>query len=200
MPNLKDNTMFARYKLLFVTVIIGLLVIADNPLVIAKSQPISHPLTSGYSALKLFLEDEQHLTTIRRTKMLLTFSSISEQSRQLIDTINDHSERAIEELEQLATKPSAFTFRDFSDESIGKATFDSMRLETAKDFLFENENFERDLLLSQLKILPVISHLARQLEEKESNVKRRTWLKKLALQYENHYQKIKSRLFSSAKT
>ena len=65
---------------------------------------------------------------------------------------------------------------------------------TAKEFLLESENFEKNLLLSQLNILRVISHLAEQLEEKETSVKRRVWLNKLANRYENYYQQIYARI------
>ena len=191
--------MIPFYKLLFITSLTGILVIASSPAVSAKKQTANNAITTGYSALKLFLEDEQNLTTIRRTKMVITFSGISDSSIKLIDDIADTSERAVDELEQLARAKPSFVFKEFSDESIGMATFDSLRLSTAKEFLFESENFEKNLLLSQLNVLPVIIHLARQIEEKESNSKRKAWLNKLANRYDAFYQKIKKRIIISKK-
>ena len=70
---------------------------------------------------------------------------------------------------------------------------------TAREFLLESENFEKNLLLSQLNILRVISHLAEQLEKKETSAKRKAWLSKLANRYENYYQQIYVRITISDK-
>ena len=187
------------YKLLVITGLIATFVIADNPVVNANNRAATSPTSTGYSALKLFLEDEQYLTAIRRTKMVISFSGISDKSVKLIDDISNSSEQAIEELEKLATVRPAFVFEEFSDETIGKATLDSIRMTTAKEFLLESESFEKNLLLSQLKILRVISHLAIQLEEKETSAKRKAWLNRLAQRYENYYQQIYARIILSAK-
>jgi len=186
--------MSSFYKLLVITGLITAFVIADNPVVNANNRSAASPVATGYSALKLFLEDEQYLTAIRRTKMVISFSGISEKSRKLIDAINDSSEQAIEDLEKLSAVKPSFEFEEFSDETIGKATLDSLRITTAKEFLLESENFEKNLLFSQLNILRVISHLARQLEEKETSGKRKAWLNKLANRYENYYQQIYARI------
>ena len=151
-------------------------------------------LSSGYSALKLFLEDEQYLTAIRRTKMILTFSSISDNSSNLIDNIANSSEQAIAQLDKLAQKKPIIVFEDFSDTTIAKATFDSLRMTTAKEFIFDGQDFEKDLLLSQLKILRLISHLAAQLGEIEPGKKRKLWLSKLSKQYEQYYQQVNMRI------
>ena len=182
------------YKLIFFTSLIGAFVIAGNPVVNANNRSTTNPASTGYSALKLFLEDEQYLTAIRRTKMVISFSDISDKSSKLIDDINDSSEQAIEELEKLSVVKPSFVFEEFPDETIGKATLDSLRMTTAKEFLLESENFEKNLLLSQLNILRVISHLAEQLEEKETSAKRKAWLNKLANRYENYYQQIYARI------
>ena len=182
------------YKLLFITSLTGAIAIVGNPVVNANNRSATSPASTGYNALKLFLEDEQYLTIIRRTKMVISFSDISDKSRKLIDDINDTSEQAIEELEKLAAVKPAFVFEEFSDETIGKATHDSLRMTTAKEFLLESENFEKKLLLSQLNILRVISHLAKQLEENETSAKRKAWLNKLAHRYENYYQQIYVRI------
>lgn len=182
------------YKLLFVTGLLGVVVVTGNPAIGARHQQAGNTVDAGYSALKLFLEDEQHLTTIRRIKLVLAFESISGKSKKLIDEIADSSEQALEDLEKLATAKPVIVFEEFSDESIGKATLDSMRIATAKEFLFESDDFEKDLLISQSQILRVISHLAKQLEEKETNAKRKAWLNKLAIRYEKYYQQVYARI------
>ena len=186
--------MSSFYKLLAITGLITAFVIADNPVVNADNRSAVSTTATGYSALKLFLEDEQYLTAIRRTKMVISFSGISDKSRKLIDAISDTSEQAIDELEKLSAVKPSFVFEEFSDETIGKATLDSMRITTAKDLLLESENFEKNLLLSQLNILRVISHLAIQLEEKETSGKRKAWLNKLANRYESYYQQVYARI------
>ena len=186
--------MSSFYKLIVITGLITAFVIADNPVVNANNRSAASPTATGYSALRLFLEDEQYLTAIRRTKMVISFSSISDKSSKLIDAINDTSEQAIEDLEKLSAVKPSFVFEEFSDETIAKATLDSLRITTAKEFLLESENFEKNLLLSQLNILRVISHLARELEEKETSGKRKAWLNKLANRYESYYQQIYARI------
>ena len=188
------------FKLFFVSILISFFVIADNPLVSANNRSASSSVSTGYSALKLFLEDEEHLTAIRRTKMVITFSDISDGSRKLIDDIANSSEQALEEMEKLAAAKPRIKLVEFSNDLIGKATFDSLRITAGKEFLFvEAEDFEKNLLVSQLKVLRVISHLALALEEKENNSKRKRWLGKLAVKYENYYQKVNARIALSAK-
>ena len=187
------------YKLLFFTSLLGVVVVTGNPAIGARHQQAANTVDAGYSALKLFLEDEQHLTTIRRIKLVLAFESISDKSKKLIDEIADSSEQALEDLEKLATAKPVIVFEEFSDESIGKATLDSMRIATAKEFLFETDDFEKDLLISQSQILRVISHLAKQLEQKESNAKRKVWLNKLAIRYEKYYQQVYARISITGK-
>ncbi len=182
------------YKLLLITGLLGVVVVTGNPAIGASHQKPTNTIDAGYSALKLFLEDEQHLTTIRRIKLVLAFQGISAKSTKLVDEIADSSEQALEDLEKLATAKPVIVFEDFSDESIGKATHDSLRISTAKEFLFETDNFEKDLLISQSQILRVISHLAKQLAEKETNAKRKAWLNKLAIRYEKYYQQVYARI------
>ena len=188
------------FKLIFVSILISFFVIADNPLVSASNRSVTSPLSTGYSALKLFLEDEEHLTTIRRTKMVITFSGISDGSSKLIDDIASSSETALEELERLAAAKPRINLVEFSDDLIGKATFDSLRVTAGKEFLFADaEDFEKNLLISQLKVLRVISHLALELEKKENNSKRKKWLNRLAVKFENYYQKVNARITLSVK-
>jgi hypothetical protein len=151
-------------------------------------------LNTGYSALKFFLEDEQHLTTIRRIKAVIAFGGINEPSEKIIDEIADSSSASLEKLEELSTNQPTVNFVVFSDEKIGKATLDSIRMATAKDFLFNGDSFEKDLLISQTQVLKVISHLAKQLAEQEINTERKEWLLHLAKQYEDFYSLVYKRL------
>jgi hypothetical protein len=193
--------MFHLCRLILITCLSGFLIIADSPVSNSDGQQTSsvRDTSAGYSALKLFLEDEQHLTIIRRTEIVITFSGISEKSTVLIDKIADTSEQSLAELEKLSKSEPAFSFKEFSDEMIAKATIDSLRMNTVKRFIFKPEDFEKDLLISQLNILPVISHLARQLGEQETNKQRKIWLIKLAHKYENYYQQVNANIEVSAR-
>lgn len=182
------------YKITLSSILTLLFIIVSIPAVDASKHPADSPTATGYSALKLLLEDEQYLTTIRRTRMVLTFSDINNDSRKLIDSIADSSEQALEEMETLTQVKPQIRYVDFSDDSISKATFDSLRMTEGKEFLFGSDDFEKNLLISQLKILRVISHLAIQLEEQETNLKRKKWLIKLAANYEDYYQKVNQRI------
>jgi hypothetical protein len=177
---------------------LGILVFTDTHAIGASRQK-AQTIDSGYSALKLFLEDEQHLTTLRRVKLVLAFEGISDKSTRLVDDIAETSEQALDDLEKLAAGRPAIVFEEFSDDSIGKATFDSLRIATAKELLLETDDFEKDLLLSQSNILRVISHLAKQLEEKETNAKRKAWLNGLAVRYEKYYQQVYARISITGK-
>ena len=179
-------------RILILTSVLALLALNSNRATASDQQPLR--IDGGYSALKLFLEDEKHLTTIRWVKTIITFDGISDHSTKLIDDIADSSKQALDELEQLAMLKPSIVFEEFSDESIGKATLDSLRMGTAKDFLLYTDDFEKSLLISQSQILPVICHLARQLEEKETNSERKAWLQKLANDYEQYYQQVYTRI------
>ena len=191
--------MHLPYRLIALIALLSFVNISSSAAVRANDQTQSESITYGYSTLKIFLEDEQYLTAIRRTKMLLTFSDISDSSRKLIDDIANSSEKALEELKKIAQEKPPIAFEEFSDETIAKATLDSLRMTTAKEFLFETEDFEKNLLLSQLKVLPVISHLAEQLEKKETNQQRRVWLNKLANRYEKYYQQVNANISIASK-
>ena len=186
------------FSLMLITSMLGILVLTNTHAIGASNQK-AQSIDSGYSALKLFLEDEQHLTTLRRVKLVLAFEGISEKSTRLVDDIAETSEQALDDLEKLAAARPAIVFEEFSDDSIGKATFDSLRIATAKELLLETDDFEKDLLLSQSNILRVISHLAKQLEEKETNAKRKTWLNRLAVRYEKYYQQVYARISITGK-
>ncbi len=182
------------YKFTISSALIVLLTMLGTAAVNASNQPVETSTAAGYSALKLLLEDEQYLTAIRRTKMVLTFSDINDASSKLIDSIANSSEQALEDMENFKQSHPQITYVAFPDDSISKATFDSLRITEGKEFLFESDDFEKNLLISQLKILRVISHLALQLEEKETNLKRKKWLIQLANNYENYYQKVNARV------
>ena len=186
------------FSLVLITSMLGILVFTNTHAISASKQK-ADTIDSGYSALKLFLEDEQHLTTLRRVKLVLAFEGISDQSTRLVDEIADTSEQALDDLEKFAAARPTIVFEEFSDDSIGKATFDSLRIATAKELLLETDDFEKDLLLSQSNILRVISHLAKQLEEKETNAKRKAWLNKLAVRYEKYYQQVYARISITGK-
>lgn len=191
--------MHLPYRLIALIALLSFVNISSSATVRANDQTLSESITYGYSTLKIFLEDEQYLTAIRRTKMLITFSDISDSSRKLIDDIANSSEQALQELKKIAQEKPPIAFEEFSDETIAKATLDSLRMTTAKEFLFETEDFEKNLLLSQLKVLPVISHLAEQLEKKETNQQRRVWLNKLANRYEKYYQQVNANISIASK-
>ena len=186
------------FSLMLITSMLGILVFTNTHAISASKQK-ADTIDSGYSALKLFLEDEQHLTTLRRVKLVLAFEGISDQSTRLVDEIADTSEQALDDLEKFAAARPTIVFEEFSDDSIGKATFDSLRIATAKELLLETDDFEKDLLLSQSNILRVISHLAKQLEAKETNAKRKAWLNNLAVRYEKYYQQVYARISITGK-
>jgi hypothetical protein len=165
-----------------------------TPAIAGSSTGGTDDLGGGYSVLRLLLKDEQHLTTIRRVKLVIAFESVSDSTAALVDRIADTSSEALEELARLAKEKPAIEFKEFSDDSIGKATLDSLRIATAKQFLLETDDFEKDLLLSQAQVLHLISHLARQLEEKEINTRRKTWLGELAQRYGDHYREVYARI------
>lgn len=188
------------YRSILISSLTALSIIASSPVAKAKNHSATSNYADGYSALKLFLEDEQYLTTIRRAKLILTFSGISDRSTELVDNIADTSEQAIDDLEALAAIAPPIMFKEFSDDAIAKSTLDSLRMTTAKELFFESENFEKNLLLSQLNILRLISHLATELEKKESNHKRKKWLNEIAINYEAYYQRVLAGISVSSDT
>ena len=196
LPAMTKYTLFtpSLYKLLFLFCMTGVFIISDTPSVNAGARMNTGVSSTGYSVLKLLLEDEQHLTLIRRTKMIVTFDGISDHSTRLIDMISDSSEQDLEALEKLAMKKPVIQFEEFSDDAIGKATLDSLRMKTAKELFFESDDFEKNILLSQLKVLRLISHLAQQLELKETNVKRKALLQEMSDRYEDYYQQVNARI------
>jgi hypothetical protein len=90
--------------------------------------PVSHTdgtrdlLNDGYAILHATLGDEQHLKTIRLTKTIVTFKSISEPTRNIIDDIAQTSSTALEELEQLASLSPEIIFDTGLDGRIEQKT------------------------------------------------------------------------------
>lgn len=181
-------------KLFFALSGLCALITSSSYAIAPKPGAVENHLNSGYSVLKLFLEDEQHLTTIRRIKAIIRFGGISEASTNLVDSIADTSETFLDELEALRPLKPAINFVEFSDGRIGKSTYDSLRMTTAKEFLFDNHSFEKNLLISQAQILRVISHLAAELADKEPEMKRKVLLQQIARQYEDFYMLVYARI------
>ena len=136
-----------RILKLFVVTIMLCTLLATAPAMGARHPSSGASLEAGYSALRLFLEDEQHLTTIRRIKTVLTFKGTSKKTRELIDRIADTSELALEELEQLAAAKPVIVFEEFDDDSIGTAPSRTLalvfagRLRQRQDYLQLDRSF-----------------------------------------------------------
>lgn len=137
----------------------------------------------GYSMLRLFLVDEHYLTAIRRIKTVLSFGGISQDSVQLIDDISQYAESALHDLDTLVLKNPVVQFNSFDENSIAISTFDALRYATAKQLFLDSAHFEKNLLLSQIRILPAIRHLSQKLAENETNITRKKWLRKLSKQF-----------------
>jgi len=151
-------------------------------------------LTTGYGILKTTLGDEQHLKTIRLTKALISFKPVSEPTREIIDDIAQTSAAALEELEQLVSLSPEITFETGEDEQIEQKTRNALRITTAKEFVTSKENFEVILLISQTQALRFISHLSKELNNIETNSKRKVWLRTISDKFENLYLRTLSRL------
>jgi hypothetical protein len=162
--------------------------------------PVSHSDTTpqslnvGYDILRDTLRDEQHLKTIRYTKTIVTFKSISEPTEQVIDEIAQTSAAALEELEQLASLTPRIIFDVDRAGQIEQMTRDALRITTAKEFLTSKEDFEVRLLVSQTQALRFISHVTKELSDIETNTKRKQWLGMISDQFEILYLRVLSRL------
>jgi hypothetical protein len=162
--------------------------------------PVSHSdvtpqsLNVGYDILRDTLRDEQHLKTIRYTKTIVTFKSISEDTEQVIDDIAQTSAVALKELEQLASLTPRIIFDINGAGQIEQMTRDALRITTAKEFLTSKEDFEVRLIVSQTQALRFISHVTKELSDIETNTKRKEWLGMISEQFENLYLRVLSRL------
>jgi len=163
-----------------------------NP--VSCSDTTTQSLNVGYSILRVTLRDEQHLKTIRFTKAIVTFKSISEPTKRVIDDIAQTSAVALEELEQLESLAPGIIFDIERVGQIDQMTRDALRITTAKEFLTSNEDFEVRLLVSQTQALRFISHLTKELHVIETNTKRKEWLGAISEQYEMLYLRVLSRL------
>jgi hypothetical protein len=148
----------------------------------------------GYGILRATLKDERHLKTIRLTKTIVTFKSISEPTRRIIDDIAQTSSTALEELEQLASLSPGIIFDAERGGQIEQMTRDALRITTVKEFLASKDEFEVIFLISQTQALRFISHLTKELSVIEINAKRKEWLGRLSYQYEQLYLRVISRL------
>ncbi len=161
---------------------------------VSRSDSAPQSLDVGYDILRSTLMDEQHLTTIRFTKTIVTFKSISEPTRKVIDDIAQSSAVALEELEQLASLTPVIIFDIERVGEIEQMTRDAIRITTAKEFLTSKEDFEVRLLISQTQALRFVSHLTKELRDIETNAKRKEWLGMISDQYEKLYLRVLSRL------
>lgn len=160
----------------------------------SSTKPAVSEVNTGYSALALFLENQEQLKTLRSVRSFLTRKQMSSESEKLIDSISEYSAQALKELKTQASKQPTITIKQFSDNSIGMSTFDSLRMSTAKQLMFDSRNFEKNLLLSQTQILKLISHLAEELRKKEHNRKRKVWLSDLSRRHEDYYTRVYERI------
>ncbi|MGD2055288.1 MAG: hypothetical protein PVJ15_00665 [Gammaproteobacteria bacterium] len=168
-----------------------------------EERPVPHTddtlqaLNAGYSILHTTLRDEQHLKAIRITKRIVTFKSIGESTRQIVDDIAETSSAALEELEQLSSLSPEIHLDSEENGQIEQMTRDAIRITTAKEFLTSKEDFVLILLVSQTQSLRFISHLAKELQLLETNTRRKVWLGKLSEEYEKLYHRVLSRLKAS---
>lgn len=167
--------------------------VSYSPAATSNTRTITEADT-GYSALAMFLENQEQLKTLRSVRSFLTRQRISTESAKLIDEISDYSSQALIELKQQTAKEPTILLVEFSDDTISIETFDSLRMSTAKELMFDSKNFEKNLLLSQTQVLRVISHLAEQLRKKEHNRKRKVWLHDLSKRYEDYYNRVFQRI------
>lgn len=194
-----QNNRFSPYRhalvfcLLFCFLVISSTAATTN---VAKTtvRPTLSEIDSGYSALTLFLENQRYLITLIQVRAFLTREHISDETAKLIDSISNASTKSLKQLEKLASNKPAVTITNFPDSSIGMSTFDSLRMATAKELVFDSKNFEKNLLLTQTQILRVISHLATKLAEKDTDKQRKTLLIELAKNCENHYSLVYNRI------
>jgi hypothetical protein len=161
---------------------------------VPHSDATPQSLNVGYDILRDTLRDEQHLKTIRYTKTIVTFKSISEPTEQVIDEIAQTSAAALEELEQLASLTPRIIFDIDRAGQIEQMTRDALRITTAKEFLTSKEDFEVRLLVSQTQALRFISHVTKELSDIETNTKRKQWLGMISDQFEILYLRVLSRL------
>jgi len=161
---------------------------------VPQTDGMLEPLNSGYGILNTTLRDEQHLKIIRLTKGIVTFTSISKPTRQIIDDIAQTSSTAVEKLEQLASLSPIIKLDIEKRGQVEQLTRDAIRITTAKEFISSKEDFELKLLISQSLALRYLVHLTKELHDIETNSKRKVWLASLSGQYEKLYLRVLSRL------
>lgn len=176
-------------------VILAIVACNDHePAPVPNADGTPRSLNVGYGILYANLGDEQYLKTIRLTKTIVTFESISEPTREIIDEIAQLSSAAREELEQLAALSPVIMLDAGEDGQIEQRTRDAIRMTTVKEFFTSKEDFEVVLLVSQSQALRFISHLLKELHVIETNSKRKAWLGTLSEQFEQLYFRVLARL------
>jgi len=102
---------------------------------VTQTGGVLESLNSGYGILNTTLRDEQHLKIIRLTKSIVTFTSISKPTRQIIDDIAQTSSAAVEKLEQLASLSPLIELDTEKGGHVEQMTRDAIRITTAKEFI-----------------------------------------------------------------
>lgn len=148
----------------------------------------------GYSMLRLFLQDEQYLTAIRRAKSVINLDTTSDSVADLVDEIADVSESALAELDNYSDVPPAIRFVSLDKDSIAFSVFDDLRFSTGKTLLLDGEQFEKNILMSQIQVLPVIAQLAAELADNETSSQRKLWLEQLNKKYSGLYRRASDSL------
>jgi len=183
------------YKLAFLIVVLALVACdGHGKTAVSQSDDTRRSLNSGYVILHTMLRDQQYLKTIRLTKTLVTFQSVSEPTRKIVDAIAQTSSTALDELERLASEAPKIDLDAGKDTGIEQMTRDALRTTTAKEYLTSKKDFELVLLISQIQVLRYITHLAMELKVIETNDSRRAWLDTLSGRIEKLYLRVLSRL------
>jgi len=157
---------------------------------VSKTDGMLEPLNSGYGILNTMLRDEKNLKIIRLTKGIVTFTSISKPTRQIIDDIAQTSSAAVEKLEQLASLSPLIKLDIETQGQVEQMTRDAIRITTAKEFIASKEDFELKILISQSLALRYLAHLTKELRVIETNSERKVWLAELSEQYEKLYLRV----------
>jgi hypothetical protein len=149
----------------------------------------------GYSLLRKLLRDEQYIKAIRLAKSVFTFRALADPTKTLIDDIAARSSEKLTELDRLATLEPAITFGESCPAMLDQAMLNALRVTTAKDLvLASKDDFEVNLVVSQIQALRMISHLLTELRDIDPNAERQAWLERLSTDYEALYRRAVARL------
>ncbi|MEN8205189.1 MAG: hypothetical protein ABFS24_04165 [Pseudomonadota bacterium] len=167
---------------------------APDKIPVPQTDDTIQSLNAGYGILHATLRDEHHLKTIRLAKTIVMLKSVTEPTSRIIDDIAQTSSAALDELEKLAPLSPEIMLDENNEGQIERAIRDALRITTAKELFTSKEDFEVILLSSQLQALRILSHLASELHEIETNNSRKVWLNTLSDQFEKLYLRVLSRL------